>query len=284
MSWRDLYPFTEKYAVTADGYRMHYVDEGSGEPLVMLHGNPTWSFCFRDLISATMKAGKRAVAPDLIGCGLSDKPQDWGYHLEGHIRNIEHLLDDVLKLEKMTLVLHDWGGCVGMGYATRHPEKISRLVLMNTAAFISDDCPRSVHICRCPYIGAFLVRGLNAFVEIALRRAVAKRLPEDVREGYRYPYGNWHDRIATQRFVQDLPLSPKDASYRTFAEIEEKLHLFKDTPVSLIWGEKDFCIHTGFLRRWQNIYPHAVTRTFPDAAHYLLEDAGDRIIPIILGE
>ncbi|MBQ7650564.1 MAG: alpha/beta fold hydrolase [Victivallales bacterium] len=282
MAWRELYTFKPNYIKTDEGQRLHYVDEGSGHPMVMVHGNPTWSFIFRDLIREASACGHRAIAPDLLGCGLSDKPQDWPYRLDGHIRNLEQLLDDTLKLDKMTLVLHDWGGCVGMGYATRHPEKIDRLVLMNTAAFISDDCPKAVYLCRCPFIGAFLVRGLNAFVEAALRRAVVHKLPEAVRAGYRFPYGNWHDRIATQRFVQDLPLTPQDKSYTTFADIEAKLPLFKDIPVSLIWGEQDFCIHTGFMKRWQQIYPNAETHLFHDAGHYLLEDAGEEVIRLIL--
>ena len=284
MDWRELYPFKPNYMTTDEGHRIHYVDEGSGHPMVMVHGNPTWSFFFRDLIRAASANGHRAVAPDLLGCGLSDKPQDWPYTLEGHIRNLEQLLDNTLRLDKMTLVLHDWGGCVGMGYATRHPERIDRLVLMNTAAFISDDCPKSVYLCRCPFIGAFLVRGLNAFVEAALRKAAVKRLPDAVRAGYRFPYGNWHDRIATQRFVQDLPLSPKDKSYGTFAEIEAKLPLFNSIPVSLKWGGRDFCIHTGFMKRWQQIYPHAETHLFPEAGHYILEDAGEETIKLILQE
>lgn len=284
MDWRELYPFKPNYMTTDEGHRIHYVDEGSGHPMVMVHGNPTWSFFFRDLIREASANGHRAIAPDLLGCGLSDKPQDWQYCLEGHIRNLEQLLDKTLKLDKMTLLLHDWGGCVGMGYATRHPDKIDRLVLMNTAAFISDDCPKSVYLCRCPFIGAFLVRGLNAFVEAALRKAAVKRLSDVVRAGYRFPYGNWHDRIATQRFVQDLPLSPKDRSYRTFAAIESKLPLFNSIPISLVWGEQDFCIHTGFMKRWQQIYPHATTHLFHDAGHYILEDAGEETIKIILNQ
>ena len=171
-----------------------------------------------------------------------------------------------------------------MGYAVRHPEKIDRIILMNTAAYLSDDCPKRIFFCRCPVLGALLVRGLNLFVEAALRMAPAKKMPPEVEAGYRYPYGNWHDRIATQRFVQDLPLSPKDKSYGTFAEIEARLPLFNSVPVSLIWGEQDFCIHTGFMKRWQQIYPHAETHLFPDAGHYILEDAGEETIRLILEE
>lgn len=284
MNWRTLYPFNSHFSTTGDGHRMHYVDEGSGHPVVMLHGNPTWSFMYREVIKKTVQQGNRALAADLIGCGLSDKPQDWGYHLEGHIQNIEKWIDQDLKLDKLTLILHDWGGAVGMGYATRHPEKIQRIVLMNTAAFLSDDCPKRIFLCRCPLLGALLVRGLNAFVESALRMAPAKKLPPEVKEGYRFPYRNWHDRIATQRFVQDIPLKKSHPTWNTLSGIEEKLQLLKDKPITLCWGEQDFCFHTGFLKRWQQIYPNAEVHCLPDASHYLLEDAGNEVIPIILGK
>ena len=282
MSWRDLYPFSPHSFSTSDGFKMHYVSEGTGEPFVMVHGNPTWSFLFRDLIRKCAESGRHAIAPDMIGCGLSDKPQKWGYHLEGHIRNLEQLIDTEQKLDKLTLVLHDWGGAIGMGYATRHPEKISRIVLMNTAAFLSKDCPKRIFLCRCPFLGAFLVRGLNAFVEAALRMAPAQKLSSDVCEGYRFPYQNWHDRIATQRFVQDIPLKPSHPTWRTLQEIEERLPLLAEKPISLIWGAQDFCFHPGFLKRWMEIYPKAEVHSFPEASHYLLEDAGDKIIPLIL--
>lgn len=282
MSWRKLYPFKSNFCETRDGFRMHYVDEGAGEPFVMVHGNPTWSFLFRDVIRECAENGKRAIAPDMIGCGLSDKPQKWGYHLEGHIQNLEWLIDNVLKLDRVTLVLHDWGGAIGMGYATRHPDKVKRLVLMNTAAYKSNDCPKKIFLVRCPILGALLVRGMNAMVEAALRMAPASKLPPEVCEGYRFPYGNWHDRIATQRFAQDIPFNPAHPTWKTLTDIEERLQLLKDKQISLIWGEQDFCFHTGFLKIWQKIYPNARTHTFPNASHYLLEDAGKEIIKLIL--
>ena len=169
-----------------------------------------------------------------------------------------------------------------MGYATRHPEKISRIVLMNTSAYLSSDCPKRIFLCRCPFFGAFLVRGLNAFVEAALRMAPAGRLSPEVCAGYRFPYQNWHDRIATQRFVQDIPLKPSHPTWNTLQEIETKLPLLKEKPICLIWGEQDFCFHLGFLKRWQQIYPKAEVHTFAEASHYLLEDAPDKILPLIV--
>ena len=282
-SWRELYPFAPHYMTTSDGHRLHYLDEGSGRPVVMLHGNPTWSFMYRDLLQAGKTAGFRCIVPDHLGCGLSDKPQDWPYRLEQHIQNLERLIDEQLKLPELDLVLHDWGGGVGMGYATRHPEKIRRIILMNTAAFLSDDCPKRIHLARCPFLGAMLVRGLNAFVELALHMAPAKKLPEAVKQGYRFPYQNWNDRIATQRFAQDIPLKTRHPTWQTLVDIEKKLPLLKDRKILLCWGEQDFCFHMRFFQRWKTeFFPNAENTSFPDASHYLLEDKPDVIIPLLL--
>lgn len=282
-SWRQLYPFQSRYQTTASGFRQHYLDEGEGFPLVMLHGNPTWSFMFREVIQAGKQAGRRCIAPDHLGCGLSDKPQDWPYHLEQHITNLEQLLDQELKLPQMDLLLHDWGGGVGMGYATRHPEKIRRIILMNTAAYLSDDCPKRIFLVRCPFLGAFLVRGLNAFVEMALLMAPAKALPPAVKAGYRFPYQSYRDRIATQRFAQDIPLRPSHPTWETLAEIENRLPLLQDKKIMLCWGEKDFCFNMRFFERWKKeFFPAAEAHSYPAASHYLLEDNPQEIIPLLL--
>lgn len=246
----------------------------------MLHGNPTWSFMYRDLLPALQKAGRRAIALDHLGCGLSDKPQNWPYHLQNHIDNLEYFIEQELKLEQLDLVLHDWGGGVGMGYAVRHPEKIGRVVLMNTAAYLSDDCPRRIHLVRCPFLGAFLVRGLNAFVESALVMAPKRRLSAAVKAGYRHPYRNYRDRIATQRFAQDIPLRQSHPSWQCLADIQKGLPKLKDEQFLLCWGEQDFCFHMGFFERWKKeFYPKAEAISFPEASHYLLEDQGEIIIP-----
>lgn len=281
--WRKLYPFKSNYFTTKDGHKLHYLDEGEGRAVVMLHGNPTWSFMFRDLIVAAKNNGFRCIVPDHIGCGLSDKPQNWDYQLKQHIDNVQELIDDKLQLQELDLVLHDWGGGIGMGYAVRKPEKIRRIILMNTAAYLSDDCPRRIHLVRCPFLGAFLVRGLNAFVESALVMAPAKKLPDAVKEGYRFPYKNWQDRIATQRFAQDIPLKKTHPTWNTLEDLEKKLPLLKDKKILLCWGEKDFCFHMNFFHRFKNeFFPDAETLSYPEASHYLLEDQGEVIIPELI--
>lgn len=282
MSWQELYPFQSRWFLTSEGHRLHYVDEGEGIPLVMFHGNPTWSFLFRELIQKAKSKGYRAIALDNLGCGLSDKPQDWPYHLEGHIRNAEEWLAS-LHLPEFVLVCHDWGGGVGMGVAVRHPDWIRRIVLMNTGAFLSRDIPSVIHLCRIPGMGNLLIRRCNLFIPASLRLAVARKLPDDVKAGYAFPYQNYHDRIATLRFVQDIPLSKRHPTYPVLKQLGESLHLLKDKPVKLLWGARDFCFHLGFFEIWRRIYPHATAESFPNAGHYLLEDEGETIIPKILG-
>ena len=153
--WRALYPFSSHF-LQLDVPRYHYVDEGRGDVLLMVHGNPTWSFYWRDLITA-LRDRYRIVAPDHIGCGLSDKPADYPYSLARHTANLVQLIDR-LQLDNMTLLGHDWGGAIGMGYAVRHPENIRRIVVLNTGAFRSNSIPFRIAVCGVPVLGDLLVR------------------------------------------------------------------------------------------------------------------------------
>ncbi len=275
---RALYPFEPRYHDLA-GLRMHYIDEGQGEPALLLHGNPTWSFYYRRL-AAALETTHRVVAPDHIGCGLSDKPQDYDYTLSTHIANLESLVA-ALGLERVTLVLHDWGGAIGMGYAARHPENIARIVVLNTAAFFSKRVPLRIRVCRIPLFGAVAVRGLNGFARAALVMAVNhhERMTPDVRRGYLLPYDSWANRVAVHRFVLDIPRRPSDRSYQTLREIEAALPRFRDTPMLIQWGALDWCFDMSFLDEWRRRFPNAEVDVYDDAAHYVLEDAHERIIP-----
>ena len=151
---RRLYPF-EPGSFPCGSARMSYVDEGprSDEGVLLVHGNPTWSFFFRELIGRLASAGMRCVAPDHIGMGLSDKPGDYPYRLAVHIANIEGLVA-ALGLRRVHLVVHDWGGAIGFGLAVRHPGSVGRIVILNTAAFPSPRIPLRISLCRMPLVGA----------------------------------------------------------------------------------------------------------------------------------
>jgi len=228
----------------------------------------------------------RVIVPDHIGCGLSDKPGDdrYAYTLTRRIDDLEALLDHLGIGARVTLVLHDWGGMIGMGYAHRHPRRVARIVLMNTAAFFlprDKSFPLALRLCRTP-LGALLVRGCNAFA-LAASLVCCKRkpMPKALRRAYRAPYDSWRNRIATLRFVQDIPLSPRDASYAAVAAIEAGLPQFAAVPMLIRWGERDFVFSTHFLAEWQRRFPDAEVHRFSDGGHYILEDASEEIIPLV---
>lgn len=279
----NLYPFQPHY-FDLDGLRYHYLDEGpaDGQPVVMLHGNPTWSFYYRTLIPY-LNHRYRLIVPDHIGCGRSDKPQDYPYTLAQHIQNLERLLTH-LSLSNITLVLHDWGGAIGMGYAVRHPTRVSRFVVFNTAAFYSDIVPRRIKLCRLPVVGEWVVRGLNGFAKAALVFATAQRyrFTPPVIAGYLAPYNNWHNRIALHRFVADIPLEPDHPTRTTIVEIESQLPAFQHYPMLIIWGATDFCFTVNdFFLEWQRRFPQAQTHLIPTAGHYVVEDAHEQIGPLM---
>jgi pimeloyl-ACP methyl ester carboxylesterase len=271
---QELYPFKNNY-MTVEGNELHYVDEGEGEPILMVHGNPTWSFYYRDLIKEFSKSN-RVIAPDHIGCGFSDKPQDYEYMLENHISNIEKLVAK-LELKGITLVVHDWGGAIGFGLATRHPDLIKKIIILNTAAYTCDYIPPQINICRTPIIGEAVIRGFNAFAGPATHMAVEKPLSKNVKKGYLLPYNNYKNRIATAKFVTDIPMKKTHRSYKTLETIENKLSSLT-CPKLVLWGRKDFCFNDYFLNRWRNIYPEATYKIFEEAGHYVIEDESAAVI------
>lgn len=259
---------------------MRYVDEGCGEPLLMLHGNPTWSFYYRRLIEA-FRSDYRVVAPDHVGCGRSDKPRRYAYTLRQHIDNIERLIDR-LALDRITLVVHDWGGAIGFGAAVRQPERFRRFVILNTAAFFGP-IPWRIAVCRLPGFGEVAVRGLNAFARGAIIMACMhrERMTPEVRAGYIAPYDTFAHRIAILRFIRDIPLRRSQDSHGVLADIDSRLSVLRDRPVLICWGGRDFCFHDVFLDGWRARFPDADVHRFADAGHYVLEDAHERIIPLL---
>jgi cis-3-alkyl-4-acyloxetan-2-one decarboxylase len=271
-----LYPFSPKSFRTPGGARMSYLDEGprGDEAVLMLHGNPTWSFYYRDLVK-DLSPGVRCIAPDHIGMGLSDKPGAYDYNLASRIADVEALVAS-LGLRRVHLVVHDWGGAIGFGLATRNPGLIGRIVITNTAAFPSDRIPARIALCRAPLVGEFIVRGLNGFAEPATWMAMAsRRLTWDERKGYLHPYGSWANRIGVHRFVRDIPLEANHPSRATLEEIARGLPRFSANEKMILWGAKDFCFDDTFLSRWLEIYPGVRVDRLPSVGHYVLEDGGN---------
>ena len=267
------------------GHRMHYVDEGQGDPVVMVHGNPTWSFYFRELIEA-LKSDHRVIAPDHIGMGRSDKPNDsdYDYTLRSRVADLGTLVE-VLDLRDITLVVHDWGGMIGMAWAAQHPDRIAKLVVLNTAAFplpTGEPLPTSLLLARTRGLGALLVRGLNAFSRGAVRFCVIRRpMPKAVAAGYLEPYDSWAHRIAVHRFVQDIPLGPTDRAYAIVRETADALPGLARKPMLIAWGMKDFVFGHRFLAEWERRFPQAAVHRFEDCGHFVLEDAGEELIPLL---
>jgi haloalkane dehalogenase len=274
-SLKEEYPFAANTLKLKSGHNLNYVDEGEGPAIIMVHGNPTWSFYYRNLVK-TLKSNYRVIVPDHIGCGLSDKPQDYTYRLEDHINNVNELIES-LGLEKFSLVVHDWGGAIGFGVATQNPNAVEGIAALNTAAFRSKEIPKSINLCRIPFIGEKFVRMFNGFAYPATFMAVKTPLSKEVKRGFLLPYNNFRNRIATAKFVLDIPLSPNHESYETLKSVEEKLISLK-CPIKLFWGEQDFCFTMNFHKRFKDFFPMAESKTYPYAGHYVLEDAKDEIM------
>ena len=282
--YRDLYPF-ESHWFDRQGIQMHYLDEGDGPVVVMLHGNPSWSWLYRDVVKA-LRGSHRCIVPDHVGMGLSDKPGDdkYTYTLASRVADLEALLAHLQITGPVSLIVHDWGGMIGMAWAARHPDQVEKIVAMNTACFrlpAGKDFPFVLRLARDSGIGALLVRGLNAFAEYASRVCVVKPLPEKVRQGFIAPYASWDDRIATVRFVQDIPLAPGDRAWDMVVATEEGLSKLANKPMLLAFGLRDFVFDSHFLAEWQRRFDQAEVHAYEDASHYVLEDKGDVLIPRI---
>ncbi len=278
------YDFSSHF-VEINTLRMHYLDEGQGEVVVMLHGNPNWSYYYRNLVRA-LRDRYRCLVPDHIGCGLSDKPGDdrYEYSLAQRVADLETWLDHCGAKDNLTLVVHDWGGMIGMAFATRYPERIRRLVVLNTGAFHlpkTKSVPWQLKLARSP-LGPLLVRGWNAFSRGAVKSCVTRQpMPRDVADAYCAPYNSWANRIAVHRFVQDIPLFPGDRGYDLITSVEDRLDRLKSIPMFIGWGDRDFVFDSHFLQQWLDRFPAAELHRYPDCGHYILEDAAAELVPLI---
>lgn len=286
------YPFTPQRHEVRPGIAMSYLDEGprDGEVVVMLHGNPSWSYYWRKLVLG-LRDRYRCIVPDHVGMGLSDKPDDgpgakpgYRYTLQSRVDDVEALLQHLGITGPVTLAVHDWGGGIGFGWGVKHSEQIRRLVVLNTGAFplpAAKPLPKTLRLGRDSALGTGLIRGLNAFAGVAARVGVERAMPADVRRAYLAPYDSWANRIATSRFVQDIPLGEGDAAWPLVQAMGRKLPEYADRPAFIGWGLRDFVFDKHFLKGFTDALPQAQVHAFEDAGHYVLEDKAGVLVPEI---
>ena len=281
------YPFTPKQFEVRPGLSMSYLDVGprDGEIVLMLHGNPSWSYYWRNLV-AGLGDKYRCIVPDHIGMGLSDKPDDaaYDYTLQSRVDDVAALLRHLGITGPLTLAVHDWGGMIGFGWALSHAAQVKRLVVTNTAAFPlpqAKPMPWQIALGRDWKFGALIIRAFNAFSSGASYLGVERRMPADVRRAYVSPYNNWKNRISTVRFMQDIPLGTQDKAWPLLEEAGRRLPEFADRPAFLGWGLKDFVFDKHFLAGFRAALPNAEVHAYDDAGHYVLEDKHETLVPLI---
>lgn len=273
---REEYPFASHTFELSNGATMHFLDEGSGPVVLMLHGNPTWSFYYRNVVRYLSARGYRCIVPDHIGCGLSDKPQDYTYTLRQRIDDVTALIDH-LAIEDFSLIVHDWGGAIGCGLAARRPDALQKLVLLNTGAFPSKRIPLRIAAIKVPFVSECIIRGLNGFAGPAATMAVKVPMKPAVKQGFLWPYRSWSDRVAVWNFVRDIPLRAQHRSYADLQGVEAGLAALSVKPIQLIWGAKDFCFTLHFLNRFKGYFPNAHSKVYGECGHYILEDGGEAV-------
>jgi haloalkane dehalogenase len=271
----DLFPFADQYA-DIDGARVHYVDEGSGPPLLLLHGNPTWSFLYRDII-AGLRDRFRCIAPDYPGFGLSVAPSGYGYTPAEHAKVIEALLLR-LDLTEVTLMVQDWGGPIGFAVAARHPDRFAAFAIGNTWAWPKSD-PGTQLFSRFlgGPIGGYLIRHHNFFVERIIPLGVRrKKLPEAVMAAYRGPFPTPQSREPVHVFPREIL-----ASRPFLTDIAAALPGLADRPTLIVWADQDVAFRDAERRRWEAIFPDHHTVILDGAGHYLQEDAAADVVAAI---
>lgn len=267
----------EEYYFTPHG-SLHYVDEGSGPALLFLHGNPTWSFMYRRLINA-FSSHYRCLAPDYLGFGLSDKPCSFSYRPEAHSDILAQFIDDAIT-DSFTLVVHDWGGPIGLSYALEHPEKIDGVIIFNSWMWSLASIPRFrlLSTLHSGWLGNFLTRRLNLFVNYILPMGFAgyHQLAPDIHSAYRQPFLDPQSREGTRVFPEALLKS--DAWLRSLWDRRSNL---SSIPALILWGMKDRAFRTAQLKTWMQVFTSPEVHRLERIGHFVPEESGEIAVPII---
>jgi haloalkane dehalogenase len=278
-AWLDErdYPF-ESHFLEVDGGRLHYideggVDEGEGEPLLMVHGQPSWSFMYRHLIRG-LSPKCRCIAVDHIGFGLSDKPRGWPYTPEQHAANLAALVEH-LDLDRLTLVVHDWGGPIGLGFAIDHPERIRRIVAFDTWMWSMGEHTAGRWFSRImgSAPGQFGTRRFNLFIDVFMKGALGARWPS-VSAAYRGPFERAIDR-------QGCALFPRMLCVPWMEEIWQRREALREIPARLIWGGADPAFPTPFRERLASVFDDCEMSVHEGVGHFVPEEMGERLVPLV---
>jgi len=257
-----------------------WYEKGDGAPVVCLHGNPSWSVLFRPLFE-NLSNRYRILSMDQVGCGQSGPPRsEYGWDLRSRIADFGAWIDHVSPNQPVTLVAHDWGGMIATSWAVDHPDRVSALVLMNTAGFglpTGKSLPRTIWWCRNSFVGELLVRGFNGFLLGAVKWCTIQPLSAQARAAYLGPHQDWQSRRSIFEFVKDIPLKESDRSWSRLKETEGKLNLLSEKPILFPWGMRDFVFDRDYLREWTKRFPSSKTVEYPDVGHWLLEEVPDQV-------
>jgi haloalkane dehalogenase len=274
------FPFKPNFK-EINSFQMHYIDEGKGEPIVCVHGEPTWGYLYRKFIPPLAKFN-RVIVPDHMGFGKSDAPQDKPYTLAQHIDNLTKLLLE-LDLKDITLVFQDWGGPISLGFATAHPDRVKRLVIMNTGVgvlpvgsktWISDMEEKGIYENVLGNMAEFIPQMFASTL-------VSKTADETMIRAYTAPFPNRASCIGAIAFPRDIPVGENHPSANTMRSIRNKLNLLNDKAKIIIWGMQDQIFPKRVLDWWKKVYPNAESHELYEAGHFLQEDAPEKIIAII---
>jgi pimeloyl-ACP methyl ester carboxylesterase len=285
---RALWPYRPLFA-NVNGWRMHYIDEGEGDPVLLLHGNPTWGFLYRDMIGLLVESRRRVIVPDMIGFGLSEKPtREQAHTLDGHIANLIALIRH-LDLNRITVVCHDWGGPTGLSFAMSNPERVRALTVMSTWAWPLP--PAEFHtrifpwrMMHAPLVGPYLLGRHNALAERGVYLSVVNRekFNNEARAAYEAVLPDPATRLLTWVWPRWIPLDRNARAFDRFRWLEERLSQSK-VPALIIWGREDDVFDPAvFSKRFKEMLPHAEGPHLVTGRHFVQEDSGPEIAALIV--
>ncbi|MEG6523240.1 alpha/beta fold hydrolase [Desulfotomaculum sp. 1211_IL3151] len=281
------FKFNSKF-IEIEGNNIHYLDEGNGEVLLMLHGNPTWCYLYRHFIPE-LSLDYRCIAPDFLGFGWSDKPVGADYSLQAQLKRLTIFIER-LELAEITLIIHDIGGIIGLSWAAEHKHLVKRLVILNTSGSVPAVWYDNRYLppwsylvlwpLRIPGVGELLVQGFNILQRMVMPLAFADQrvFTREARRGFRLPYRCKADRVAQLSTVRQIPILKSDPVYHMLLKTGQRLKGWQ-VPTQIIWGMKDPAFSPKLIKDLERLLPnHRPTLRLPGAGHFLMEEQPTAIL------